>query len=47
MLGWDTLLLLVPVAVLSLAILSAGILPFPLLGFLLVPIVGRLVGRGG
>lgn len=41
------LLLLIPVTVLSLTILSAGILPFPLLGFLLILLAGRLLGRDG
>ena len=41
------LLLIVPVAVVSLAILSAGVLPFPLLGFLLVVIVSSLARREG
>jgi curved DNA-binding protein CbpA len=46
-LRWGALLLLVPLAVLSLTILSAGILPFPLLGFLLILLAGRLIGRDG
>ena len=41
------LLLIVPVAVVTVAILSAGVLPFPLLGFLLILIVGSLARRDG
>ena len=40
-----SLLLIVPLAVLSAVLLSGGILPFPLLGFLLLVFVGRLFGR--
>lgn len=46
-LRWAALLLFIPVAVLSTAILSAGLLPFPLLGFLVLIIAGRLAGRYG
>src|SRR5688500_7195420 len=42
-----TLLLIIPVAVLSAVILSGGILPFPLLGFLLLVFAGRVLGREG
>lgn len=44
---WGAVLLIVPVAVLSAAILSAGILPFPLLGLLILVFAGRLFGREG
>ena len=47
LLHWGALVLLVPLTVLLVEILSAGILPFPLLGILLVLIIGRLVGRDG
>ena len=46
-LRWGAILLIVPVAVISLAILSAGVLPIPLLGFLLVVIVSSLARRDG
>jgi curved DNA-binding protein CbpA len=46
-LRWTTLLLIVPVTVLSFAILSTGILPFPLFGFLVILFAGRLFGRDG
>jgi hypothetical protein len=46
-LPWAGLLLLVPVAVLSLGILSAGILPFPLLGLVVLVIASRIFGRDG
>ena len=46
-LRWGALLLIVPLAVVSLAILSAGVLPFPLFGFLLVVIVSSLARRDG
>jgi hypothetical protein len=42
---WAALLLIVPVIFLSALILSAGILPFPLLGFLVLVFAGRLFGR--
>jgi hypothetical protein len=44
-LGWGSLLLLLPVAIVSVALLSSGILPFPLFGLLLFGVVSRLVGR--
>jgi curved DNA-binding protein CbpA len=40
-------ILLIPVAVLSVAVLSAGLLPFPLFGILVLIISGRLFGRDG
>jgi curved DNA-binding protein CbpA len=43
-LRWGMLLLIVPVFVLSAAILGAGILPFPLFGLLLILLVSRLAG---
>ena len=46
-LRWAGLLLIVPLAILSIAILSTGILPFPLLGLLVLVIAGRLFGREG
>lgn len=46
-LRWAGLLLIVPVVILSIAILSTGILPFPLLGLLVLVIAGRLLGRDG
>jgi DnaJ-like protein len=44
-LRWGLLLLLVPVLVLSAAILGAGLLPFPLFGLLLIFLVSTLAGR--
>jgi curved DNA-binding protein CbpA len=41
------LVLLLPVAVLSVAILSGGLLPFPLFGILVLIAAGRLFGRDG
>ena len=41
------LLLIVPVAVFSVAILSAGVLPFPVLGILLVILVSSIGRRDG
>ena len=41
------LILLLPVAVLSVAVLSGGLLPFPLFGILLLIAAGRLFGRDG
>jgi curved DNA-binding protein CbpA len=44
-LRWAGLLLLVPLVVLLATVLSGGLLPFPLLGVILLVIAGRIGGR--
>lgn len=46
-LSWAGILLIIPLAVLATAVVSAGILPFPLLGFLVLVFAGRLFNREG